>query len=132
MFKKIVGCALIVFVVLGGIFGIRIKSVEINGYEIPVVRMNGLQVPDVNGVIGLIPGYPAKVFVAHDYYSGIYFMDIRSLFLVYSNGVKVEYEVVDKYLVEVHTYASEVYFSGDLVFQTCYGNMILIIKANKK
>jgi hypothetical protein len=132
MYVKIIGITYILSMLLFGKVYTRIESVEINGYEIPVMQMNGLQVPDINGVIGLIRGYPAKVFVAHDYFSGIYFMNIRDLFLIYSNGVKVEYEIVDKYLVEMHTYTSQVYYSNDLVFQTCYGNMILIIKANRK
>lgn len=104
------------------------------GIVIPVHDMNGLSVPTQDDVFGEIDEYQAIVFVAHDYLAGNHIKSILDrgyVYLVYDNGTKVKYEVVSSGLVERGTKANEVYNTTGLIFQTCKGDKILIIRMDK-
>jgi hypothetical protein len=124
---------LIVMFILNLLFP-QIIGVDI-GTQLPVLQMDGLTIPMQDDVIGLIEGYPAKVFIAHDYLAGNHIIEIMpgdDVKLLYSNGMSVEYRVKTRQLVDADALASDIYGTDGLIFQTCIGEERLILKAERK
>jgi hypothetical protein len=109
---------------------IHIVTVDM-GVILPIQEMDGLSVPIKDDTLGLIDGYPAVVFVAHDNLAGNHIEDIIKrgyIFINYSDGLRVRYNVDSTELVPRGSNANKVYNYDGVIFQTCEGDEIRIIR----
>jgi len=101
------------------------------GVMLPIQTMDGLTVPTQDDTLGLIDGYTAIVFVAHDNLAGNHIKDIIQTGyanVIYSDGTIVKYHIHEVKLYPGWASAQYVYNYNGLIFQTCYGKERLVIE----
>ena len=104
------------------------------GVQLPILPMDGLSVPLQDDVLGVIDEYDPLVFVAHDNLAGDHIKNIinqDAIYLLYSNGTKVEYHFKSLKWVDTNSLVNDIYVGNDIIFQTCSNGKILIIYVSK-